>query len=186
LLRSLLAIILGDPDRLEALRVLVTAEPCGESWKTVAAVSTLCLDYFALSASGIDYGPRIASFIYSLAQVFLRVMVIGVSRVASWRWLLPPASGLTPVSVVVVVTALRSRTAACRSTMSLAAAFTHAFFPDGGRRVLLIELNPSPLHVAKCLTQIWIVTALEYSSYAGNAGHRSPEAPLAYGSEFGV
>jgi hypothetical protein len=66
----LLAIILGDPDRLEALRVLVTAEPCGESWKTVAAVSILCLGYITLSAPGINYGPRIASFIDSLAQVF--------------------------------------------------------------------------------------------------------------------
>jgi hypothetical protein len=47
--------ILGDADRLEVLRVLVTAKPCGESWKTVAAVSTLCLGYFALSAPGIDY-----------------------------------------------------------------------------------------------------------------------------------
>jgi hypothetical protein len=55
LLRSLLAIILGDADRLEALRVLVTAKSCRESWKTVAAVSTFCLDYFALSAPGIDY-----------------------------------------------------------------------------------------------------------------------------------
>jgi hypothetical protein len=51
---------------------------------------------------------------------------------------------------------------------------------------LLIELNPSPLRVAKCLAQIWIVTALEYSSYPGDIGHRSPEAPLAYGNEFGV
>jgi hypothetical protein len=68
--RSLLAIILGDADRLEALRVLVIAKPCGESWKMVAAVSTFYLDYFALSAPGIDYGPRIASFIDSLAQVF--------------------------------------------------------------------------------------------------------------------
>jgi hypothetical protein len=70
LLRSLLAIILGDPNRLEALRVLVTAEPCRETWKTIAAVSTLYLGYFSLSAPGIDYGPCIASFIYSLAQVF--------------------------------------------------------------------------------------------------------------------
>jgi hypothetical protein len=78
--------------------------------------------------------------------------MIGLSRVASWRWLLPPASGLTPASVVIVVAALRSRTAACRSTVSLAAAFAHALFPDGGCQVLLIELNPSPLRVAKCLT----------------------------------
>jgi hypothetical protein len=36
--------------------------------------------------------------------------MIGLSRVASRRWLLPPASGLTPVSVVIVIAALRSRT----------------------------------------------------------------------------
>jgi hypothetical protein len=69
LLRSLLAIILGDADRLEALMVLVTAKPCGESWKMVAAVGTLCLGYFALFAPEIDHGPRIASFIDSLVQV---------------------------------------------------------------------------------------------------------------------
>jgi hypothetical protein len=33
---------------------------------------------------------------------------------------------------------------------------------------------------------VWIITALEYSHYPGNVGHRSPEALLAYGSEFGV
>jgi hypothetical protein len=77
--------------------------------------------------------------------------MIGLSRVASWRWLLPPASGLTPVSVVVVIAPLRSRAAACRSTVRLAAAFAHVFFSDGGRRVLLIELNPCPLRVAKRL-----------------------------------
>jgi hypothetical protein len=81
LLRSLLSIILGDADRLEALRVLVTAKPCGKSWKTVAAVNTLCLGYLALSAPGIDYGPCIASFIDSLAQVFWRRPMIGLSRV---------------------------------------------------------------------------------------------------------
>jgi hypothetical protein len=77
----LLSIILGDADRLEALRVLVTAKPCGKSWKTVAAVNTLCLGYLALSAPGIDYGPCIASFIDSLAQVFWRRPMIGLSRV---------------------------------------------------------------------------------------------------------
>jgi hypothetical protein len=51
---------------------------------------------------------------------------------------------------------------------------------------LLIKLNPSPLCITKCLTHIWVVTALEYSSYPGDVGHRSPEASLAYGSEFGV
>jgi hypothetical protein len=70
LLRILLVIILGDTDQLEALRVLVTAKPCGESWKTVAAVSTFYPNYFALSAPGIDYGPRITSFIDSMVQVF--------------------------------------------------------------------------------------------------------------------
>jgi hypothetical protein len=81
LLRSLLAIILGDADRLEALRVLVIAKYCGESWKTIAAVCTLYVDYFALFAPGIDYGPRIASFIDSLAQVFWRRPMIGLSWV---------------------------------------------------------------------------------------------------------
>jgi hypothetical protein len=70
LLRSLLGIILGDADRLETLRVLVTAKPCGESWKTIAAFSTLCLGYFGLSAPGINDRPRITSFIDLLAQVF--------------------------------------------------------------------------------------------------------------------
>jgi hypothetical protein len=36
----------------------------------VAAVSTFYLNYFALSVPGIDYRPRTASFIDSLAQVF--------------------------------------------------------------------------------------------------------------------
>jgi hypothetical protein len=112
--------------------------------------------------------------------------MIGLSQVASWRWLLPPAKGLTPASVVIVVAALRLRMAASRSTVSLASAFAHALLPDGGRRVLLIKLNPSLLRVTKCLMQVWIVTALEYSCYPGDVGHRSPEAPLAYGSEFGV
>jgi hypothetical protein len=112
--------------------------------------------------------------------------MIGLSRVASWRWLLPPASGLTPTSVVVVIASLRSRTAACRLTVSLATAFAHMFFSHGGRRVLLIELNPCPLCVAKCLMQVWIVTALEYGSYPSDVGHRSSETPLAHGSEFGI
>jgi hypothetical protein len=112
--------------------------------------------------------------------------MIGLSQVASWRWLLPPARGLTPASIVIVVAALRLATAACRSTVSLASAFAHTLLPDGRRRVLLIKLNPSPLCVMKCLTQVWIVTALEYSSYPGDVGHRIPEAPLAYGGEFGI
>jgi hypothetical protein len=35
--------------------------------------------------------------------------------------------------------------------VSLVAAFADVFFNDGGRRVLLIELNPCPLRIAKCL-----------------------------------
>jgi hypothetical protein len=46
--------------------------------------------------------------------------VIRHSRVASWRWLLPPASGLTPASVVIVIASLRSSTSACHSTVSVA------------------------------------------------------------------
>jgi hypothetical protein len=64
----LLAIVLGDADWLEALRVLVTAEPCGESWKTVAAVCTLYLNFFAHFVPEIDHESRIATFIDSLAQ----------------------------------------------------------------------------------------------------------------------
>jgi hypothetical protein len=79
----LLAIVLGDADWLEALRVLVTAEPCGESWKTVAAVSALCLGYLALSTQGINYGSHIVSFIDSLVQVFWGRLMIGLSQVAS-------------------------------------------------------------------------------------------------------
>jgi hypothetical protein len=59
------------------------------------------------------------------------VGMIRLLRVASWRWLLPPASGLTFKSVVVVISSLMSRMAACRSTVSLAAAFAHVFFSDG-------------------------------------------------------
>jgi hypothetical protein len=77
--------------------------------------------------------------------------MIGLSRVASWRWLLPLTGGLTPASVVVVIASLRSRTVACRSTVRLAAAFAHVFFSDGGCRVLLIELDPCSLCIAKCL-----------------------------------
>jgi hypothetical protein len=112
--------------------------------------------------------------------------MIGLSRVASWTWLLPPASGLTSASVAVVIASLRLRTATCRSTVRLAAAFAHVFFSDGGRRVLLIELNPCPLLVAKCLVQVWMVTAFEYGSYPGDVGHGSSEAPLAHGSEFSI
>jgi hypothetical protein len=105
-----------------------------------------------LPAPGFNYGSHVASFIDSLAQVFWRIPMIGLSRVASWRWLLPLTSGLTPTSVVVAV--MRSRMAACCLTVSLATAFAHVFFSDGGHRILLIELNPRPLRVAKFLTQV--------------------------------
>jgi hypothetical protein len=109
----------------------------------------------------------------------------GLSRVTSWRWLLPPARSLTPASIVVVA-ALRSRTAACRSAVSLALALAHALLPEGRRGVLLIKLNPGPLCVTKYLMHIWIITALEYGRNPGDVSHRSPETPLAYGNEFGV
>jgi hypothetical protein len=112
--------------------------------------------------------------------------MIGLSRVASRRWLLPPASGLTPASIVVVIAALRLRTAACHSTVSLAAAFAHMFFSDSGHRVLLIELDPCPLRVAKCFMQVWIVTAHKYGGYPSDVGHRSSEAPLAHSGKFGI
>jgi hypothetical protein len=85
--------------------------------------------------------------------------MIGLSWVTPWRWLLPPARGLTPAGVVVVAVAQKSRTAACRLAVSLASAFAHALLPDGRRRILLIKLNPSPLRVTKCLAHVWIVTA---------------------------
>jgi hypothetical protein len=66
----LLTIILGDADRLEALRILVAAKSCGESWEMVAAISTFHLEFFAHFSPGIDHGPRIAAFIDILAQVF--------------------------------------------------------------------------------------------------------------------
>jgi hypothetical protein len=70
LLRSLLAIVLGDVDRLEALRILVAAEPYRESWEAVAAVSTFGLDFFTNLAPGVDHVPRITTFIDVLTQVF--------------------------------------------------------------------------------------------------------------------
>jgi hypothetical protein len=93
--------------------------------------------------------------------------MIGLSRVTSWRWLLPPARGLTPPAVVVVA-ALRSRMAAYRLAVSLALAFAHALLPEGRRLVLLIKLNPGPLRITKCLTHVRIITALKYSSDPGD------------------
>jgi hypothetical protein len=58
--------------------------------------------------------------------------MIGLSRVTPRRWLLPPARGLAPASVVVVVARLKSRVAASRSAVSLAPTLTHALLPDVG------------------------------------------------------
>jgi hypothetical protein len=67
LLRSLLAIVLGDADRLETLRILVAAEPCRQRWEAVAAVRTFGLDFFVNLAPGVNHGPCIAAFIDVLA-----------------------------------------------------------------------------------------------------------------------
>jgi hypothetical protein len=97
--------------------------------------------------------------------------MIGLSRMTSWLWLLPPARGLAPASVVVAE--LVSRTAASRSAVSLAPTLTHALLPDGGRRVVLIQLDPGPLRVKECLMHIRIMTALEDGRHPGDVGHRS-------------
>jgi hypothetical protein len=86
--------------------------------------------------------------------------MIGLSWVTPWRWLLLPARGLAPASVVVVVAGLRLRATASRSAVSLAPTLAHALLPDSRRRVLLIQLDPGPLRVKKCLTPIRIVTSL--------------------------
>jgi hypothetical protein len=64
--------------------------------------------------------------------------MIGLSRVTPWRWLLPPARGLAPASIVVVVAGLRSRASTSRSAVGLAPTLTHALLPDGRHWVLLI------------------------------------------------
>jgi hypothetical protein len=46
--------------------------------------------------------------------------MIGLSWVTPWKWLLPPARGLAPASVVVVVAGLKSRATTSRSAVSLA------------------------------------------------------------------
>jgi hypothetical protein len=69
LLRSLLAVVLGDADRLEALRILIAAESRRESRKTITAISPFSLDLFMYLTPGGDHHPRIAAFINVLAQV---------------------------------------------------------------------------------------------------------------------
>jgi hypothetical protein len=71
--------------------------------------------------------------------------MVDLSWVTPWRWLLPPARGLTPASVVIVEAGLRSRMSANCSAVALAAAVAHALIPDGGRLVMLIQLDPGPL-----------------------------------------
>jgi hypothetical protein len=110
--------------------------------------------------------------------------MIGLSRMTPLRWLLPPARGLAPASIVVAE--LMSRTATSRSAVSLAPTLTHAFRPNGGRRVVLIQLDPSPLRVKECLTHVQIMTALEDGRHPGDVGHLSPETPFAYSGELRV
>jgi hypothetical protein len=88
-------------------------------------------NFFADLAPGGDHGPRVATFIDVLAQVFWMKSMIGLSRVTPWWWLLPPARSLTLASVVVA--GLVSRAAASRSAVSLATTLTHVLLPDGGR-----------------------------------------------------
>jgi hypothetical protein len=123
-LRSLLAVVLGDADRLKALRVLVAVEADSECWEAITIVSVLLLGYFMLPTPGVDDGPDVTSVIELLAEV-------GLLRVAPWRWLLPPTSGLASARNVVVVAPLGSRTAACCLARSLAMALAYMFVPDG-------------------------------------------------------
>jgi hypothetical protein len=51
---------------------------------------------------------------------------------------------------------------------------------------MLIQLDLGPLRVKKCLTNTWIITALEDGRNPGDVGHRSPEASFAYGGELKV
>jgi hypothetical protein len=95
------------------------------------------------------------------------------------RWLLPPDRGLAPTGVVVADLVLK--TATSRSTASLTLTLVHTFFPDGGRRIVLIQLDPSPLRVEECLTYLRIVAAPEDGRHPSDVGHRSLETPLAYG-----
>jgi hypothetical protein len=51
---------------------------------------------------------------------------------------------------------------------------------------LLIQLDPGPLRVKKCLTHVRIIAALEYGLHPGDVGHQSPETPFTYGGELRV
>jgi hypothetical protein len=183
LLRSLLAIVLGDADRFEALWVLVAAETCRESRESIATVSTFGFDFFVGLAPGGDHGPHVAAFINVLAQVFWRKSMIGLSRVTPLRWLLPPTRGLAPASVVVA--RLVSRAATGCLAVSLAPTLTHALLPDGGRWVVLIQMDPSPLCIKKSLTHIRITAALENGRHPSDVGHRSPETPSLMAANLG-
>jgi hypothetical protein len=110
--------------------------------------------------------------------------MICLLRVTPLRWLLPPAKDPAPTSVVMA--GLVSRAAAGRSAVSLAPTLAHTLLPDGGRWVVLIQLDPSPLHVKECLTHIRIMTALEDGRHPGDIGHPSPETPFAYSGELRV
>jgi hypothetical protein len=97
----LLAIVLGDADRFEALWILVATEISRKSRESIATVSTFSFDFFVDLAPGGDQSPRVATFIDVLAQVLWRRSMIGLSRMTPLRWLLPPAMGLAPAGVVV-------------------------------------------------------------------------------------
>jgi hypothetical protein len=186
LLRGLLAIVLGDADRLEALRVLIAAESRRESRKTITAISPFSLDFFTYLTPGGDHRPRIAAFINVLAQVFCMRLMIVLWRVTPRRWLLPPTGGLAPASVVVVVAGLKSRATASRSAVSLAPTLTHALLPDGGCWILLIQLDPVPLRIKECLAHVWIIAALKDDRNPSNVSHRGPETPFTYGDKLRV
>jgi hypothetical protein len=155
-----------------------------ESRKSITTVSTFSLDFFAGLAPGGDHGARVATFIDVLAQVLRRRSSTGLSQMTPLRWLLPPARGLAPTCVVVADLVLRTTTS--RSTASLASALVHALFPDDGRWIMLIQLDPSPLRIEECLTYLQVMAALEDGCDPGDVGHRSPEAPLACGGKLRV
>jgi hypothetical protein len=184
LLGSLLAIVLGDTDWLEALWILVAAETSRESRESITTISTFSFDFFAGLAPRGDHGARVATFIDVLVQVLRRRSSIGLSQVTPLRWLLPPTGGLAPSSVVVADLVLGTTTS--RPTASLTSAFVHTFFPDDGCRIVLIQLDPGPLRIEERLTYLRIMAALEDGRHPGDVGHRSPETPFAYGGKLRV